>query len=117
MLSQQVPRILLYLITGRGQLENVDKSDPTAIFQVTKQTFHNWPDDFDFNLHMNNAYPPRKPARETNLHRSYHKIQDIKRAAHNHGLAPNAALKTITRNLHLGHSGTSARYIREIPMF
>ena len=59
MFTQQIPRILLYLITGRGQLEDVDKSDPTAIFQVTKQTFHNWPDDFDFNFHMNNAYSPQ----------------------------------------------------------
>ena len=42
MLNQQLPRILMYLITGRGQLEDVDKSDPTAIFQVTKQTFHTY---------------------------------------------------------------------------
>ena len=50
-----LPRVATFLIIGRGTLAKVDKSDPQAIFRVTKDSFYNLPDDSDYNLHMNNA--------------------------------------------------------------
>ena len=45
-----------------GALESLNpsfnKKDPTSIFAITKTTHRNLPDDWDFNIHMNNEYFP-----------------------------------------------------------
>lgn len=41
---------------GRTTIEKVDLTTPEAPFRIYKTTHRNLPDDWDFKLHMNNAY-------------------------------------------------------------
>ena len=57
-----IPRTILFLLIGRSTFsEGPDKSNPEALFRVTKDTFRTWPDDSDYNGHMNNAFSHSSP--------------------------------------------------------
>ena len=113
MLSQMIPRTILFLLIGRSTFSKTDKSNPEALFQVTKDTFRTWPDDSDYNGHMNNAFSLFKFCVNG---RSYQKICDIKRTAHTHIVAPFGAWKVLKSEYLIGHSATSARFLRQLPI-
>jgi hypothetical protein len=46
------------MILGRGTIKPIDTLDPTSLFHATKSTYRNFPDDWDWNFHMNNQSFP-----------------------------------------------------------
>src|SRR5271156_1920937 len=101
-----------------------DGKDPTSIFAVTKTTHRNFPDDWDWNIHMNNEYLisslhyisrlQMENLGYTNRCRSYAKISDIARMHATFNVFPNASFQITKRTVEIVVAGVTARFIREI---